>query len=130
MQDLNHWWSSDLTNTDSGDASLASSIVTTQQRIIRRILTNPNSIDGSADYIWNPDYGCGAKKYIGGTMTELKALQSLIVSQLMEEAGVAAKPLPEVIIEPSNNTLTITVKYIDISTGLPQNLSFNTGGAQ
>lgn len=127
MQDINQWWSSDIVS-ESGGISLSDSVTTTQQRIIRRVLTNPVSVEGPPDYIWNPTYGCGAKRYVGAPQNKLIELKNIIVNQLSFEDGVSQSPLPEVILNTSSSLLTITIKYVDISTGLPQTLSFDTGG--
>jgi hypothetical protein len=130
VQDINHWYSGDLLASEVEDLSVADSVLSTQQRIARRVLTNPQSIDGPPDYIWNPTYGCGAKRYIGATVNKLSELKRTIAGQLLLEPGVALFPAPEIQLVTDATVLSITIKYVDASTGLPQTLPFTTGGAQ
>ena len=129
MNDINHWFSGDVQLTGKGDLSISSTVIMTQQRILRRILTNSASPDGPPDYIWNPEYGCGASKYVGETINKLTELKTIIIGQLKLEEGVAQLPIPEVTLVTTSTILTITIKYVDISTGTPQTFTFETGGA-
>jgi hypothetical protein len=123
MQDVNHWYSGDTLLSVTGDLSVSSPIVSTQQRIIRRILTNPVSKDGPPDYIFAPNYGCGAAKYIGETINKLKELQKTILNQVILEPGVSTNPFPKVVLNTDNTVLFIKIMYVDITTGELQNVA-------
>jgi len=119
--DLNHYFSADLSASATGDASTVDGITASQQRIIRRVLTNPG------DYIWHPDYGCGAPQYIGETTAKLAELKARIVAQLALEPTVSRSPAPEVTLTTDRTTLTCTIKYVDFDSGTSQLLTFDTG---
>ncbi len=53
MYDLSHQWGDDLTVGPTGDMALVTGSVFGQQRVLRRLMTNPG------DYIWQLDYGAG-----------------------------------------------------------------------
>lgn len=130
MNDIDHWFSGDV-STNSGDLNVVDTVTMTRQRILRRILTNPATQDAPADYIWNPDYGCGAAGYVGETVNKLNELSGKIASQLLLEPGVASTPAPTATVTAlGKETLQIVINYVDTSTGQPQVYSFTTGGAQ
>ncbi|PKN07942.1 MAG: phage tail protein [Betaproteobacteria bacterium HGW-Betaproteobacteria-18] len=121
MKDLYHYWGNDLQRGNTGDLMPVSDTVRGQQRIIRRLLTNPG------DYIFQPDYGAGLPAYIGQTMDMGKVL-SLIRSQISLEDCVAQSPAPEITIKQLPTELsgfTVTIAYNDAVTNTPQILSFN-----
>jgi phage baseplate assembly protein W len=121
MNDLYHYWGSDLQRGNTGDLMPVSSTERGQQRIIRRLLTNPG------DYIFQPDYGAGLPAYIGQTVDMGKIL-SLIRSQISLEDCVAQTPAPEITIKQLPTELsgfTVTIAYNDAVTNTPQILSFN-----
>ena len=49
LADLNHYIGGDLSASNTGDLSSAPGLLRSQQRILRRLLTNPG------DYIFHPD---------------------------------------------------------------------------
>ena len=57
MSDISHQWGSDLSIGPTGDFALVSGAILGQQRVLRRLLTNPG------DYIWHPDYGAGLAEF-------------------------------------------------------------------
>ena len=59
MQDAALIWGGDLGAGNTGDIALASGTILGQQRILRRLLTNPG------DYIWHTEYGAGLAQFVG-----------------------------------------------------------------
>src|SRR5579885_814759 len=93
MADAGHYWSTDLLTGATGDLQVVDGVLESQQRILRRLLTNPG------DYLWQPDYGAGLPAKIGQPL-DLTALTVLIRSQMYLEASVSQDPEPQVIVTP------------------------------
>ena len=122
MADLWHQFGADLTVGPTGDLALASNPVLTQQRVLRRLLTNP------LDYIWHVSYGAGLGQFVGQPAVEPQ-IQGAILGQIFNEAAVARSPEPaiEVSSDPTG-TVAVQLRYSDADTGATQLLSFSVGG--
>jgi len=122
LSDLNHYTGGDLSASPSGDLAPVDTTNRGQQRILRRLLTNPG------DYLFHPDYGAGLPQWIGRN-ADLPQLRALIRGQIMMEAAVAAKPEPVITVKPVPNSagggFAVSIAYNDAATGLPATLSFN-----
>lgn len=125
MADLFHQWGSDLVVGSSGDIASVSGPLLGQQRVLRRLLTNPG------DYIWQYDYGAGLARFIGQPTNPLQ-IKAVIRSQIFREAAVAKRPEPtiDVQVAPGGaaDTVYIYVRYADADTGATQILSFTVSG--
>lgn len=119
--DINHYFGADVIISGTGDLSAVGGTTETQQRIIRRLMTNPG------DYLWHPEYGAGVGRYVGKTTAELQPLKALIVSQVLLENAVAASPAPVVTLISDLTKLTCTVRYYDTTVQALQTLSFSVG---
>jgi phage baseplate assembly protein W len=120
-QDLYHYFGNDLQPGNTGDLLPIDGTVRGQQRILRRLLTNPG------DYLWQPDYGAGLPAYIGQAVDTGKIV-ALIRSQIALEACVAPLPLPEITVaqlSTETSGFTVNIRYNDAQTKTPQILSFN-----
>ncbi len=118
MQDAALMWSSDYIPGPTGDIGLLDGTLLGQQRVLRRLLTNPG------DYLWQPDYGAGLGQFIG-TPLDVLAVVSAIRREIFKEAAVS--PLPEPLIEAvqaSDGTVVIDIRYVDSTTGDTQVLAF------
>ena len=82
MADASHQWGSDLAIGATGDISTADGALLGQQRVLRRLLTNPG------DYIWQLDYGAGLARFIGQPANALQ-IRAVIRSQIFKETAVA-----------------------------------------
>ena len=82
-------WEGDLSVGPSGDIGVAPGQTEVQQRIVRRLLTNPG------DYIWHASYGAGLGSYVGKPYSPT-LIEGTILSQLQREILVAAHPSPTV----------------------------------
>ena len=77
MPDINHLWGNDLAFSATGDLATADVPTLTQQRVLRRLLTNPG------DYIWELDYGAG-----------LASSKLINPAASMSRSGMPTPPLP------------------------------------
>ena len=122
MVDISHQWGSDWAISSSGDISCASGPLLGQQRILRRLLTNPG------DYIWQLDYGAGLAQFIGQPVNPLR-IQSIVRSQIFKESAVARQPEPviDVQVMPGGgaNTIYVYIRYVDADSDQTQVLSFS-----
>lgn len=120
ISDLDHWWGSDLSSTSTGDLLAVTGTKRGQQRVLRRLMTNPG------EYIWEPTYGAGLPQYIGqpGVIGEIV---STIQSALALEDVVAKSPPPVVQVTQLESDFTafnVSISYTDASSGEPVVLSF------
>jgi len=121
MVDLFHSFGSDLVPSPSGDLSTASGPVLGQQRVLKRLLTNPG------DYIWQPDYGAGLAQFVGQPAA-VSRIRAVIRSQIFKEAAVARTPEPVVEVSFDHaGTVYVHIRYADATTGQTQLLSFSAG---
>jgi phage baseplate assembly protein W len=125
MPDLSHQWGSDLAVGPTGDLAVASGAELGQQRVLRRLLTNPG------EYIWQLGYGAGLARFIGEPANALQ-IEALIRSQIFKEAAVARTPEPviDVTVSPAGagGTVYVYVRYQDAPSGQTQVLSFSVSG--
>jgi hypothetical protein len=82
-------WNGDLGVGPGGDICVAPIQAAVQERIIRRLLTNPGG------YIWHTNYGAGLAGYVGEPYSP-SVIESTVLSQLRLEVLVAASPAPVV----------------------------------
>lgn len=118
MQDLYHYIGSDLSASATGDLQPVDSTVKGQQRILRRLLTNPGT------YIWHPEYGAGLPAKIGD-LIDLPAIRALIRGQMLLEDAVAKTPAPVIDLQVIPEGLAAQIQYVDAVTKTPQTLSFS-----
>ena len=123
MADLWHQFGADLAVGPTGDLALASNPVLTQQRILRRLLTNP------LDYIWSVTYGAGLGQFVGQPADD-RQIQGAILGQIFNEATVARSPEPAIdVTSDPNGTVAVQLRYSDADSGTTQLLSFSVGGS-
>ena len=121
MPDLFHQYGGDLLIGPGGDLASADATVLGQQRVLRRLLTNPG------DYLWNPGYGAGLGQFVGQPANAAR-IRSVIRSQIFQESAVARQPEPVIEVQSDGGgTVTVLVSYADSNTGATQVLSFSVG---
>jgi phage baseplate assembly protein W len=121
MPDVFHQFGSDLVAGATGDIALASGTVAGQQRVLRRLLTNPG------DYIWQPTYGAGLGQFVGTPVSPAQ-IRAVIRSQIFKEAAVARTPEPIVDVSSDpGGTFYVHLRYSDAASGATQMLSFSVG---
>jgi phage baseplate assembly protein W len=122
MQDASLLWDDDLLASSTGDIALASGTVLGQQRVLRRLLTNPG------DYIWELQYGAGLAQFVG-TPVDVLAVRAAIRSQIFKEAAVSRVPEPLIDVQSApDGSVIVQIRYVDSSAGTTQLLSFQVTG--
>nr|WP_294511685.1 hypothetical protein [uncultured Rhodopila sp.] len=123
MIDIALEWAGDFSVGSTGDLALVSDSDTTNQRVCRRLLTNPG------DYLWRLDYGGGLARFVG-TPAEPADIESVVRTQLALESAVAASPAPQVsasVIDAANGYVVANITYSDVSSGGPVQLNVSSG---
>jgi hypothetical protein len=122
VNDLFHVWDCDLVTNATGDLAVVSGSTLGQQRVLRRLLTNPG------DYIWHTDYGAGLAGYVGAPANETR-ITATIRGQIFQEAAVAQVPEPviDVQVSPAGalSTIYVDIRYTDSQSGQTQMLTFS-----
>lgn len=116
--DINHFWSGDLSAASTGDLSTIDGSARNQQRVLRRLMTNPG------DYAQHPDYGAGLPQQIG-LVFDAPKLRALIRGQMLLESFVAKSPEPQITVQKISNGISCDIQYTDAQTDTVQILSFN-----
>lgn len=117
MNDLYCYWGSDLTASATGDLLPVDTTIRGQQRILRRLLTNPG------DYIFHPEYGAGLPRFVG-SVADPQKIRALIRGQVLLEDSVAKTPEPDVSLQFIPGGISVTIKYADVASKTTQTLSF------
>jgi hypothetical protein len=118
MPDIALQFGGDLAVGPTGDVLLASDSALTEQRVLRRLLTNPG------DYIWQLNYGGGLGQFVGLPGAPA-AISGVARSQLLLEAAVATAPAPAVsVITGSDGTVELLLNYSDAASGQTSLLTF------
>lgn len=102
----------------NGDLLLVDSVDLSNQRILRRLLTNPG------DYIWHPDYGAGLPAMIGMPV-DVDTVKAIITAQIFLEATVMRTPPPVITVQPFPNGIFVEIDYTETDSGLRTTLSFD-----
>ncbi|MBN9510741.1 MAG: hypothetical protein J0I21_16735 [Alphaproteobacteria bacterium] len=121
MPDISHQYGADLAASAGGDLATADGTLLGQQRVLRRLLTNPG------DYVWNLGYGAGLAQFVGQPASAAR-ITSVIRSEIFQESAVARTPEPviDVTVDPSGAVI-VAVRYADATTGATQTLNFTVG---
>ena len=123
--DIAHGWGSDLQSGPTGDLALVGGTALSQQRLLRRLLTNPG------DYVWHPEYGAGLARFVGQP-GDAQRIRAVIRGQMFREPTVARSPEPviDVRISPDGavGTVFVHVRYVDEPSGRTELLSFSVDG--
>lgn len=121
MADLASWFDQDFQVSATGDLLSIDGSLLGQQRILRRLLTNPG------DYIWDLTYGAGLPGYVGAAV-EPDTIRALIQAQMLLETAIAQSPPPVVTATPISNGMFVQILYVDSDTGKQVNLRFDVRG--
>jgi len=129
LNDIDHFWGGDTGVSATGDLGTVEVTARGQQRVLRRLLTNPRAVlpDGSVlppDYPFHPEYGAGLPRYVG-VAVEAAEIVALIRGQILLEDSVARVPAPEIGVTAITGGLSVTIRYTDAATSTPATLSFN-----
>lgn len=129
LNDLFHYWGTDLSVSASGDVLTVGGTLRGQQRVLRRLLTNPANEDGPADYIFHPEYGAGLPRFLGQPIDSQKITAAILAQMVLEDA-VAQTPAPTVKVAQvgsDNTAFSVNIAYNDAATNKPVTLSFTVG---
>lgn len=129
LTDIFHYWGSDLTASATGDLLPVSGTLRGQQRVIRRLLTNPATDIAPGDYIFEPTYGAGLPRFLGQPLDTQKVVAAIRAQMLLEDS-VAQTPAPVITIAQigsDNTAFSVVIAYNDAATGAPVTLSFTVG---
>lgn len=129
LNDLFQYWGSDLTVNASGDLLSVNGTLRGQQRVLRRLLTNPATANYPGDYTFQPEYGAGLPAFLGRPIDKQKIIATCLAQMLLEDS-VASTPAPVVIISQigsDNTAFSVAIAYNDAVTNKPVTLSFTVG---
>lgn len=118
MFDVFHYIGGDVASSVTGDLLPVDGTIKGQQRILRRLLTNPG------DYIWHPTYGAGLGAKVGDN-TDIPAITALIRAQIRLESVVSQNPPPTVRVTAIQSGVSVYIGYTDAISKTPQTLSFD-----
>ena len=116
--DASHYFTGDLGLGATGDLLVAGGLVESEQRVLRRLLTNPG------DYPWQLRYGAGLPSYIGATL-DAAAMTSLTTSQMYLEPGVAHNPQPAIALQAVPGGIATQITYTEAESGASVPLDFS-----
>lgn len=118
MPEAFHIFGNDLVLGSNGDLLLVSGPQETQQRLYRRLMTNPGA------YIFDLPYGAGLPAKVGEKASG-QEIDGLIRGQISHETSVATSPPPTtaVVAKPSGE-VDVGVGYVDSSIAQPVALTF------
>jgi hypothetical protein len=106
MADGYHNFGQDLVASANGDLLTADSLLESEQRVLRRLLTNPS------DYIWHPEYGAGLPAKIGDPF-DVATIESIVQSQMFLEESVVRTPPPDVEVASFPNGMYVNITYTE-----------------
>lgn len=122
MPDIQHTMNSDLTSSATGDIALSTGTQLGQERVLRRLLTNPKA------YIWHLNYGAGLGRFVGQTVNKLR-IAAVAKAQMYREAIVSRTPAPTIAVDvQQTGVVTLNIGYVDTTSQTPQVLSFPLNG--
>jgi hypothetical protein len=121
LSDLTHYIGGDLSPSATGDLQTATNTLRGQQRVLRRLLTNPG------DYIFHPDYGAGLPAHVG-RVTDIHQMTALVRGQVLKEDAVSKTPPPLIKVKSLvGGGVAVSIRYTDAASGQPVVLNFNVG---
>lgn len=130
MSDIYHDWGTDLSASPTGDLAVASDSDSTQQQILRALMTNPAFNDAagnpiaSADYADHPTFGAGLPRKIGSVIS-IPAVRAICRAVVLSFPAVSRSPAPVIDVIPFNNGATISISYLNLVTGETEELNFD-----
>lgn len=126
LSDVSVYYGTDHQTSNSGDLLTVSGTRRGEQRVIRRLLTNPATATEAGDDIFAPAYGGGIPRAIGKPL-DVPKLQAQCLAQMLLEDVVAKSPRPVVTLTQSASdfgSIQVQLFYSDQPTNTPVSLSF------
>lgn len=118
MNDIDHFIGGDIAVSGTADVNVATALTASQQRVLRRLLTNPG------DYPWHPDYGAGLPAEVGKLADE-RRIRGLIQAQIFKEEVVLQNPPPVITVSTIVGGVAVRIQYADAQTGQIAVLAFD-----
>lgn len=118
MNDLDHYIGGDIALGPTADINVSTSFTASNQRVLRRLLTNPG------DYIWHPTYGAGLPAEVGRNV-DVRRIKGLINAQIFKESVVLRNPPPVITVTARQDGVAVRIQYADAQTGQTQTLAFD-----
>jgi len=118
MTDVYHYWGNDLGISSRGGLEPATEVMRSQQRVLRRLLTNPGQ------YVFHPEYGAGLAQWVG-SHAHIPSLKATIREQIHMEDSVARTPAPIIELTKNFRTLEVKITYVESSSGNQSVLAFS-----
>ena len=122
MYDLWQQWGSDLSVGPTGDLAIMDGSAAGEQRVLRRLMTNPG------DYIWQLSYGAGLAQFVGQRIDPLQ-ITAVIRSQIFKESVVARNPEPAISVRlgAADGSVYAQIRYTDVLSNDTRVLTLSTG---
>lgn len=118
LNDIGHWFGQEPQIGPTGDLASVSGPTRSQQRVLRRLMTNPGA------YLAHPEYGAGLGQYVGAVL-DIAAITAVVRGQLALESSVAKSPTPSITITPTSDGLTCSITYTSLPDQQPVTLEFD-----
>lgn len=119
--DLALTFGGDLSLDATGDLAVSAGTQLGQDRILRRLLTNPGA------YLWWLPYGAGLARFLGQP-TAPRRISAITRTQIALETSVASTPPPQITITTTKDSVVIlNIQYADSATGAQQLLTVPVG---
>ena len=121
MSDISHQFGADLSVGPTGDIATITGSALGQQRVLRRLLTNPG------DYLWQLGYGAGLAQFVGQPGDAMR-IGAVIRSQIFRETTVARTPEPTIDVAANGSgSYSVQITYSDAMTNQRQLLGISLG---
>jgi hypothetical protein len=107
MADILLQWAGDLTTGENGDLVFVTGVTELEQRIIRRFLTNSQTlvettgvVAATPDYFFEPTFGGNARAYVDAVVNPevISSIQTILLAQAQAESDV----------DPTQTTITVS----------------------
>lgn len=118
LNDVGHFWGSDLVLSGSGDLSRVDTAERSRERVLRRLLTNPG------DYTYHPEYGGGLPAKIGSKLNAAE-IAAIVRRQMRLEASVSQDPQPQIVVTEIVGGVSVSIRYAVLPDLTPASLSFS-----
>ena len=117
LDDISHFWGGDISVSSAGDLLRVNGATRSQQRVLRRLLTNPG------EYLSHPTYGGGIAGLVGSNASPTY-IASLIRGQMMMESSVSKAVPPVIKVTPITGGVQVSISYTALPDQQPVALNF------
>lgn len=124
LDDCGQWFGSDINLAPDGDVFRVNGPMRSQQRVLRRLLTNPGT------YLSHPKYGAGIRRWVGRVIN-IPEITALVRGQMLLERSVSQNPVPTVGVAQTLTGVLVSIGYVALPDKQPVALTFTlpvTGG--